>query len=63
MTLNYFSSTTKSRNSQPSPQLASSCLNIQLSVLKAGGEQVAGLLIVKGRMVRIVDFWFAAESH
>lgn len=52
-----------SRNPQPSTQLASSCLTIQLSILKAGGEEVAGLLAVKGRMVRIVGFWFAAESH
>lgn len=55
-TLNYFSGKTRSGNPQPSLQLPYLFLTIQLSILKAGGEEVAGLLTVKGRMVRIAGF-------
>lgn len=55
-TLNYFSDTTRSRNPQPSKQLPYLFLTVQLSTLKAGGEEVAGLFTVKRRMVRIAGF-------
>jgi len=55
-TLNYFPDTTRSRNPQPSKQLPYLFLTIQPSILKAGGEEVAGLFTVKGRMIRIAGF-------
>lgn len=63
ITLNYFYDTAKSRNPYSSKQLPYLFLMILLSILKAGGEEMAGLLTVKGRMVRIAGFYLVAESH